>query len=107
MVSRRGLAEGPIDAALRPRTRRVVAIVGGFAAALALARGTDLVASVPERHTAALRGGLHGFDLPVALAPITLSLIWHPRLDADPAHRWLRAHVRAACARLDADSPRR
>jgi DNA-binding transcriptional LysR family regulator len=103
MVSRRGLASGPIDAALRPLTRRVAAIVDGFAAALALARETDLVASVPARHTARLRAGLHAFPLPVSLAPITISLLWHPRLDADPAHRWLRAHVRAACAALAQD----
>jgi hypothetical protein len=39
-VSRRGLAEGPIDEALKPfgLEREIVTIVGGFAAALALAR---------------------------------------------------------------------
>jgi len=25
-------------------------------------------------------------------------LLWHPRLDADPAHRWLRGLVLDACA---------
>jgi hypothetical protein len=25
-------------------------------------------------------------------------MLWHPRLDADPAHKWLRGHVRAVCA---------
>ncbi|KIG16664.1 Transcriptional regulator, LysR family protein [Enhygromyxa salina] len=29
---------------------------------------------------------------------MTISPIWHPRLDADPAHRWLRQCVREACA---------
>jgi DNA-binding transcriptional LysR family regulator len=29
---------------------------------------------------------------------ITVSMLWHPRLDADPAHRWLRGCVRDACA---------
>jgi len=29
---------------------------------------------------------------------ITVSLLWHPRMDADPAHRWLRRCVRDACA---------
>jgi hypothetical protein len=33
-------------------------IVGGFAAALALARASDLIASVPERHTGNLRAGM-------------------------------------------------
>src|SRR3954471_22739151 len=52
-VSRRGLDKGPIDEALQPLglTREIVTIVGGFATALALARTSDLIASVPERHT--------------------------------------------------------
>ncbi len=53
---------------------------------------------MPERHTAALRTGMHCFALPVAIAPITVSLFWHPRADADPAHRWLRECVLDLCA---------
>ena len=68
--------------------------------ALALARASDLIASVPERHTGGLRAGLHSFSLPVPLPEITVSLLWHPRLDADPAHRWLRGCVRDACAAI-------
>lgn len=100
LVSRRGLDRGIVDDALQVQglTREVAAIVGGFSAAIALVRATDLIAAVPERHTAALRAGLHEFDLPVAIPEITVSLLWHPRLDADPAHRWLRMLVRAACA---------
>lgn len=99
-VSRRGLDRGPIDEALKPFgvERCVVAIVGGFSTALALARGSDLIASVPERHSGNLRAGMHSFPLPVSLPKITVSLLWHPRLDADPAHRWLRGCVRDACA---------
>jgi DNA-binding transcriptional LysR family regulator len=99
-VSRRGLDKGPIDDALKMLglQRHIVAIVGGFATALALASTTDLIASVPERHTLALRAGMHCFPLPVALPEITVSLLWHPRLDADPAHRWLRGCVRDICA---------
>src|SRR4051794_12328424 len=67
LVSRRGLDKGPIDDALglAGLDRDVAIIVGGFATALALARATELIASVPERHTAALRDGLHSFPLPV------------------------------------------
>ncbi len=99
LVSRRGLDEGPIDEALKPLglKRAIVTIVGGFSTALALARGSDLIASVPERHTGNLRAGIHSFPLPVAAPEITVSLLWHPRLDADPAHRWLRGCVRNIC----------
>lgn len=102
-VSRRGQDRGPIDAALQPLglERKIATIVGGFATALALARASDLIASVPERHTGNLRAGMHSFPLPVALPEITVSLLWHPRLDADPAHRWLRGHVRAVCTADD------
>ena len=101
-VSREGLDKGPIDEALGPLElqREIVTIVAGFATALALARGSDLIASVPERHTGVLRDGMHTFPLPVPTPPFTVSLLWHPRLDADPAHRWLRGLVLATCAAI-------
>ena len=100
LVSRRGLDRGPIDEALAPLglERKIVTIVGGFATALALARDTDLIATVPERGTQSLRKGMHSFPLPVATPEVAVSLLWHPRLDADPAHRWLRGRIRDACA---------
>ena len=100
LVSRRGRDRGPIDEALTPLglEREVVTIVAGFATALALARASDLIASVPERHTGNLRAGMHGFPLPVATPAITVSLHWHPRMDSDPAHRWLRGCIRDVCA---------
>jgi len=98
-VSRRGLDKGPIDEALSPLglEREIVTIVSGFSTALALARDSDLIASVPERHTGNLRAGMYTFPLPVSLPEITVSLLWHPRLDADPAHGWLRGCVRDVC----------
>ena len=99
-VSRRGLDKGPVDEALVPfgLEREIVTIVGGFSSALALARASDLIACVPERHTGNLRAGMFSFPLPVSPPKVTVSLLWHPRLDADPAHRWLRGCVRDACA---------
>ena len=100
LVSWRSADEGPIDGALKPfgLEREIVTIVGGFSSALALARDSDLIASVPERHTGNLRAGMHSFALPLAMPELTISLLWHPRMDADPAHRWLRGCVRDACA---------
>lgn len=102
MVSRRGLDRGPIDEALSllGLQREVFTIVGGFATALALARASDLIASVPEQHTDNLRTGMHGFPLPVAMPEFTVSMFWHPRQDADPAHRWLRRCVRDVCTNI-------
>jgi DNA-binding transcriptional LysR family regulator len=99
-VSRRGLDKGPIDEALKllGLERQIITFVGTFPAALALARSSDLIASVPERHTGNLRAGMHSFPLPVPMPEFTVSLLWHPRQDADPAHRWLRGQVREVCA---------
>jgi len=92
LVSRRGLARGLIDDTLAPLglTREIVTIVGGFSAALALARASDLIATVPERHTENLRIGTWSFPLPFSAPEVLVSMLWHPRMDADPAHRWLR-----------------
>ena len=99
-ISRRGVDKGPVDDALAALglDREIATTVGGFSAALALARASDLVATVPERHTGDLRAGMHSFALPLPVAEITVSLLWHPRMDGDPAHRWLRGCVREACA---------
>ncbi len=94
------VAQGPIDRALQELglERRIAAIVDSFSAALTLARSSDLIASVPERHTGNLRAGMHSFALPVPAPEVTVSLMWHPRQHADPAHRWLRALVLEICA---------
>ncbi len=99
-VSREGLEKGPIDQALKQfdLERKIVTIVGGFSTALGLARASDLIASVPERHTGNLRAGMHSFPLPVSIPEFTVSLLWHPRLDGDQAHRWLRGHIQEICA---------
>jgi DNA-binding transcriptional LysR family regulator len=98
-VSRRGREKGAIDDALAALglERDVVTIVSGFATALALARHSDLIASVPERHTGNLREGMHSFALPVETPAFHVSMLWHPRLHNDPVHRWLRGCVREIC----------
>lgn len=103
LVSRGGAEVGPIDNALEALglKREIATIVGGFSTALALVRGSDLIVAVPERHTGALRAGMFSFDLPVAVPEMMVSLLWHPRLDADAAHRWLRACVQEVCATSD------
>lgn len=99
-VSRRDNDKGPIDVLLAEfgLTREIATVVGGFSAALALARASDLVATVHERHTGNLFVGMYSFALPLPIAQFTVSLLWHPRSDGDPAHRWLRGCVRDACA---------
>jgi len=101
-VSRQGLDTGTIDEALKPfgLERDIVTIVSGFSTAVGLARATDLIASVPERHTGNLRAEMHSFPLPVSTPEFTISWLSHPRTDADPAHRWLRNHLKNVCAAI-------
>ena len=106
VASRRGRAQGPVDAALASLglQRNIQVMVPGFPAALGIARDSDLVALVPKSF---LRGstaagtqgaaGVQTFALPVETPTITISQMWHPSQDADPAHRWLRALTREIC----------
>jgi DNA-binding transcriptional LysR family regulator len=98
-ISRRGEVGGPVDEALAPLglQRHLAVTVGGFVAALAIARATDLIACVPDRHTQNLRGGLHSFALAFPVPPLSISLFWHPRFQADPAHLWMRQVVLETC----------
>jgi DNA-binding transcriptional LysR family regulator len=106
VASRRGKESGPVDEALGAvgLARTVVAVVPSFRAALSVASVSDLLAQVTDsffnatQHQA--RSGppeVRSFPLPVRTEAITVSQMWHPRLDADPAHRWLRGLVLAAC----------
>jgi DNA-binding transcriptional LysR family regulator len=111
VASRRGRASGPVDDALAALglERTIVAVVPSFPAAVAVARASDLVALVPasflstgtpsdqQGNTASVT--TYAFALPVATERITVSQMWHPRLEADPFNRWLRQLVLTACRR--------
>jgi DNA-binding transcriptional LysR family regulator len=107
VASRRGRGSGPVDEALAALglTRTVVAVVPSFRAALSVASVSDLVALVTNSFFNATQGHqaksgpvvIRSFPLPVRTEAITVSQMWHPRLDADPAHRWLRGLVLATC----------
>lgn len=88
---------------MRGLKRAAVATVDGFAAAASLAWGSDLTATIPEKHTAALHHGMYSFDVPLPVEPFTISLLWHSRLDGDPAHRWLRESISATCSGDESD----
>jgi DNA-binding transcriptional LysR family regulator len=100
-VAPRGRPGGYLDDILRQRglERTVARAVPYFLGALQLVADTNYVLAVSERiatrHSAAL--GLRVLEVPIALRPYALSLLWHPRVDADAGHRFLRdAFLRAA-----------
>jgi DNA-binding transcriptional LysR family regulator len=106
-ISRQTVDQGWVEEALAALEleRHVMTTVSGFATAIAVARGSDLVATVPEKHTAALRAGMSTFALPFKLPPILVSMLWHPRMHADPVHAWLRDCVRTTAADPDRRLP--
>jgi len=63
--------------------------------------GTDLIATVPRPLIAgwADDSAISITRPPEELVLISGVLIWHPRLDSDPAHRWLRSVIRAAASK--------
>jgi DNA-binding transcriptional LysR family regulator len=105
VASRRGLSAGPVDEALAARglERNVVAVVPGFPDAVRIAQCSDLIALVPRSYLAVIGSGeaatpgVIGFALPVPTPEIAVLAMWHPRMDADPAHRWLRNTAIATC----------
>ena len=106
VASRKETFTGPVDGALEELglRREIVAVVPGHPDAMRVARQSDLVALVPRSCLGSamtgadpLTEGLASFELPVRTPEIVISAMWHPRLDADPAHRWLRDTVMAVC----------
>ena len=83
--------------------RRVALVVPGYPTAIRIARTTNLVAVVPrsslrvEPASDLVKHGLESFGLPLPLPEIVVSAMWHPRMDADPGHRWLRNRVMEFC----------
>ncbi|MFT9440584.1 MAG: LysR substrate-binding domain-containing protein [Acetobacter papayae] len=108
VASRRGTFRGPVDDALEQLgyQRTVSVVVPGFPDALEIVRQSDMVTHVPRSclanlaHDLARGSNLRLFALPVKTSEIAIASMWHPRMDADSAHRWLRDTVQAVCRRL-------
>lgn len=103
-VSRRGRAHGPIDEGLAALglQRRVALIAATFHAAIFAAADSDLILpqmpSVMLERISRLGLPLRLFPLPLAVRPAVIVQAWHPRLDQDPAHQWLRRSIKQMCA---------
>ncbi|SAI71500.1 LysR family transcriptional regulator [Bordetella ansorpii] len=106
IAARKHQFTGPVDDALEQSglRRTVVMVVPSYANAMQIVRHSDLIGLVPcsclgigSVSDAAMSAGLRHFELPVRTPPIKVSAIWHPRLHADPAHRWLRDTILAVC----------
>ena len=102
LVSFSGRPHGYVDLMLAGlgRQRRIVLTVNQFFTAGRVVTQSDLLTVLPEHFVAATgyRDELATCELPLAMAPVHVAMLWHLRHDADPAHRWLREQLQAAAA---------
>lgn len=87
--------DGTVDRALaaRGRSRRVMVSVQNYLLAIEAVATSDLVATLPRALFTERQRPVAVFVPPVALPPFTLVAAWHPRIDQDPAHQWLRRQL--------------
>lgn len=90
-----------VDSVLAERglERRIRRIVPFFLSGLLLAATTDSILTVSHRAVELMAATLHLriLEPPLPLSAYALNLLWHPRLENEPANQWLReVFVRAA-----------
>ncbi len=103
-VAPRGTLGGVVDDALEKRghKRRVALLLPNFLVAPQVVARSDLVVTLGARiaKTFAHQLPLRVMPPPLSLPDFRVSLAWHERMAADPAHAWLRAQIREAAAKL-------
>lgn len=93
-----GQFQGIIDAALAEagRERSVSVSIQSYALAPLVLNNSDCICTLPSRFLQRFRTSLEFFPPPLALSPFQMKLFWHPRMQTDPAHAWLRKQVMQA-----------
>jgi DNA-binding transcriptional LysR family regulator len=100
LTSSTGRPQGYVDQALTAlgRQRRVVLSVNQHFTAGQVITHSDLLTVLPLAFLPATghEGELLVRELPFDLGAMQVSMLWHMRRDAEPAHRWLREQVMRA-----------
>ena len=78
--------------------RRVAVRTQQIAAAWRIVAGSDMVLTLSRSHAEAMQhtAPLQVLELPIAVAPRTLHLLWHQTVERDPGNAWLRGLIGAA-----------
>ena len=88
---------GVIDTLLAQKghVRQTAIAVPHFMSIPFLVAQTDFIATVPERlaHKFSRQLKLQVLSIPIEMPPLRLTLLWHERFQADPAHQWLREQI--------------
>jgi len=91
----------------RGHERRIRRVVPFFLSGLHMAATTDCILTVSDRAALALASTLRLriLEPPLPLPPYSLNLLWHPRLENEPANQWLRDVFIRAAAETVPDAP--
>lgn len=99
-----GMGESAVDTALASAglNRRIAARVPHFVTAVAIVADSDLVISLPERlaRRFATTWPVSCVPMPIPIAAVATTMIWHERRQDDPLHQWLRDQVVQAVDRV-------
>lgn len=110
-ITHRRLGADTVDGALAVAgfARSIALEVPSAFGALIAASRSELVACVPEplARNVASALGLRLFKLPMAVPAEKVVQAWHPRMDLDPGHRWLRACVESVSKLGDSEGSTR
>lgn len=103
VVSPSGATGSYVDTELERlgHTRRIALRVSNFLIAPIVISKTDFINTMPTRlaRQAAKDYPLRLLPAPFPVPKFSLRLVWHPRLDSDPAQRWLREMFVSICKR--------
>lgn len=96
------LGQPGVDRVLEARDtpRRVAVVMPYHAVATSILPGTELVLTVPARLMSQFGDSsrVRVVDAPRELGDLQFYAVWHPRLDEDPSHSWLRQIVHTVAA---------
>jgi DNA-binding transcriptional LysR family regulator len=84
----------------RGLTRQVALVAPGYHSAMFALVDSDLILTAPANvaaNVSYLGLTLRSFALPLPTRAVEVAQAWHPRVDQDPAHRWLRQALKAHC----------
>ena len=95
--------QGVIDKALEEKgiERRVQLKIPYFASAAWVIEQSDMILTVPKRLATRLAkiSKTRMLEPPIELVEFRYIQVWHPRLDSDPTHQWLRRMMVSISAR--------
>jgi DNA-binding transcriptional LysR family regulator len=105
-VSRRGVSSGPIDEELGKvgLQRKVALVLPTYSMGCFALVDSQLLMPIPEFSVSGISkmtNKLKSFEIPLKLNTFMIRQAWHPRLNNDAVHRWLRSSIIEICSETD------